>query len=357
MKKWNSAFAPKNVFFLLLLISIILSTSIAYAQQSQPGSQNQEITWHEESSTIDLAHDAWMLAVRYRFEETLEDHAVAHDPTILSEIASLRGDKLRYFLDSNEAINQVETTMFPPASPDSLEEQQAVSMTYITLAEERELVEIATAMVFSEEKNAAALTDLHERERAYVENLQAILKALAEDKADSLFTAEYLAYRTTIIPFIESTGAELFNPSQQYVDMYQEYVGIDGGRETKGSEPSSTQSSRCSTTNTTDNWPSKSPIYSGNTGSTWYYRKASGQNDCDIWVRYYMGGALHYGQISAGTSSAQCVLDKTEQLAADWSESRVYNYVQYGRNRVEWGWPLGCSTTGYALMTATKWRP
>ena len=357
MKKWDLVFAPKRILVLLLLLlllfSIMLGASITYAQELQSGSRQEENARHVEEANTDKVYKVWMLAVRYKFEETIEEQEIAHDPSIMKEIASLRGDDLGYFLDSIEAINQVQTIMFPPSSPDS---KPTAS---ITVSEESELVKIVTVNVFSAEKEDIDLAERSERDQAYATELQAILNAIVKGNGNSFFTVKYLEYRARIIPFIEDTGTELFNPSQEAINSYLEYFGIDEA-ESVDLDPNHTQAFGCPTTNTIDNWPSKSSIYSGNTGSSWYEGSSSDQNDCDIWIRYYMGapiGGPHYGQISAGTTSAQCVLDKTAQLRGDWSGSLIYNYVQYGKNTVTWWWPLGCNTTGSALMSGTKWRP
>jgi hypothetical protein len=346
MKKQTLLFGLKSKFILFLLVSITLGVSFSYVQALHAVPEGVQ---SEKEADVDIVYDAWMLAVRYRFEETAEEYPVAHDPTIMEMIASLRGDELRYFLDSIEAINQVQTIMFPPSFPE-VEQTNGLA-----LPKERELVEIVTDVVFSKGGEDADLTQLGKQEQAYILELQTILEAIVKGNGDTFFNTEYLEYRARIIPFIEDTNAELFNPSQEAVDSYMNYFGIDD-EQSNDLDLNRTLAS-CSTTNTIDNWPSKSSIYSGNTGSAWYEGKASDQNDCDLWVRYYMGPAPHYGQISAGTSSAQCVLDKTSQLRGDWSGSMIYNYVQYGKNTVTWWWPLGCNTTGSALMSATKWRP
>lgn len=347
MKKRDIAFGYKALIVLLLVTGLILMVSVAYAQELRSGAVLKGNATYQAEPNIEKIYQAWMLAVRYRFEETVEE---THDPDILEEIASLRGDNLGYFLDSIEAINQVQTTMFPPSSMDSEWVES------LTLSEERELVEIVTATVFLTGRDSESITELSEREQAYIDSLLTFLTAIARDEGDSVFDAKYLEYRARIIPFIEDTGLELFNPSQEGIDKYLEYFQIDDVQ-TVDLDPSDAPEAECSITKTVDNWPSKSSSYYGTTGSSWYETMETSQTDCDIWVRYYMGGALHYGQISAGTSSAQCVLDKTSQLAGDWTSSMIYNYVQYGKNTVTWWWPFGCNTTGSALMSATKWRP
>ncbi len=321
---------------------MMLGVSVVYVQALQVESGN--IQSEEVFNTV---YDAWMLAVRYKFEETPAEYDITRDPK-MKMIANLRGDDLHYFLDSVEAINQVQTTIFPPSSPYT---EQTKGM---TVSEEGRLVEIVTANVFATEKGDGNLEGLSEQEQAYITELQTILNAIIEGYGDEFFTAKYLEYRTKIIPFIEDTDAELFNPSQKTIDSYLEYFDI-GNEQSVDLDPNRTLTSGCSTTNTIDNWPSKSSVFSGNTGSSWYEGKASDQNDCDIWVRYYMGSIPYYGRVSANTSAAQCVLDKTPQLRGDWSGN--FNIIQYGKITVTWWWPFGCNTTGNALRSATKWRP
>lgn len=347
MKRQDIIFTRKSMFVLLLLTSIMLFTSIAYAQELQSKSGEIESTNHQEGIQANTpVYDAWMLAVQYRFDELPEDAEIVQNPLILEQIAYLRGDELRYFLDSIQAINRVENTLFPPSSPNSQED------TEMTISEQRKLVDIATANVFSQRKEQE--TKLNEREQVYVTELQAILDAIVKGNGDTFFTANYLEYRAEIISFIEDTGAKLFDPSQEAVDAYLEYFGIDDEQFVDLSLNLALRAS-CTKTYTIDNWPSKSTTYSGNTGSSWREAKAHDQNDCDIFISYYMGSTPHYGVISANTSSAQCVLDKTSQLRGSWSGN--FNNVQYGKNTVTWGWPFGCNTTGNALRGATKWRP
>ena len=351
MKEHDLVFTPKSIFILLLLMSIMLVTSITYAQELQ--SSGVENTNQEELEANTPAYNAWMLAIQYRFDELPEGAEIVQDPPILKQIANLRGDELRYFLDSIQAINQVQNTLFPPASPNSKGDMGMI------ISEQRKLVDIVTANVFSTTGgNDTSLTKLSERDQVYVSELQTILEAIVKGNGDTFFTANYLAYRTEIIPFIENTGAELFSPSHEAMDKYIEYFGSEN-KQLTDLDPTSESRQGCSITNTVENWPSESSLYYGNTGSSWYEGQESdpNQTDCDIWIRYYMGPTVHYGQISAGTSSAQCVLDKINQLTGDWSNSMIYNYVQYGKVRVTSGWPLGCNTTGSDLMSATKWRP
>lgn len=343
----------------VLSLYAMLDRSLLFAQDLQPQPdqlENEELV--EEQANKAKMHKAWELAVRYRFEELVEEQEIAHDPDIIRDIAGLRGDDLGYFLDLIEAINQVETTVFTPISLDSLDSAEAVS---ITISEERKLVEIVIANIFSNKIANVDLTKLSGHEIAYLEALQPVLNTIAQGRGDLIFPENYLAYRTGIISFIEDTDAELFSFSQETIDNYLKYFNITD-KELVDLNPNRTDvqiyaPTSCSTTNTIDNWPAKSSTYSGNTGSAWYEGKASDQSDCDIWVRYYMGPTVHYGRVSAGTSAAQCVLDKTSQLRGDWSGSNVYNYVQYGKVTVTWWWPFGCNTTGSALMSATKWRP
>lgn len=347
MKEQDLVYAPKSIFVLLLLMSIMLVTSITYAQELQSG--GVENTNQEKTETDTPAYNAWMLAIQYRFDELPEEAEIVQDPPILKQIANLRGDELRYFLDSIQAINQVQNALFSPASPNSEEDMG------MTISEQRELVDIVTANVFSTKgENDTSLLKLNERDQVYVIELQTILEAIVRGDEDTFFTTNYLAYRAEIIPFIEDTDAELFNPSQETVDEYLKYFGIDDEQSVDLSL-NHTLRAACTPEYTIDNWPSKSATFSGNTGSSWREAKAHDQSDCDIFVSYYMGNTAHYGVISANTSPAQCVLDKTNQLRGSWSGN--FNNIQYGKKTVTWGWPLGCNTTGNDLRSGTKWRP
>lgn len=347
MKKWNMP-ATKSMVILCLLITMMLGTSLVYAHSAQLVS---ELPAMEERIVNETIYDAWLLAVRYSFEPIAENYDITQDSKMES-IANLRGDDLRYFLDSREIINLVQTLTFPPSSPNSSNEMEAM-----TVAEQRSLVEMATNKVFFSRVETEGLSNLDELSRSFVLNLQSYLQALVEGEGDTLFTAQYLRHRTEIISFIENTGARLLDPNPQFLDSYLEYFDIEDKQEIH-LDPGYMPESTCQTTNTIDNWPSKSSSFVGNTGSSWYEGKASDQNDCDIWVTYYMGPTLHYGKVSANTSAAQCVLDKTTQLRGDWTGSSVYfNNIQYGKITVTWWWPFGCNTTGDALRSATKWQP
>ncbi len=241
MKKHAFMFAYKSKFIFLLLVSMMLGVSVAYAQILQVESESIQ---SEGGLSVNAVYDAWMLAVRYKFEEIPVEYDITRDPK-MKMIANLRGDDLRYFLDSVEAINQVQTTIFPPSSPYT---EQVEGM---TVSEERRLVEIVSANVFTTEKGAGSLEGLNEQEQAYVTELQTILNAIIKGYGDEFFTAKYLEYRTEIIPFIEDTDVELFNPSQKTIDSYLEYFGIDS-EQSVDLDPNRTLAARCSTTNTSN---------------------------------------------------------------------------------------------------------
>lgn len=335
---------------MFLLVFMMLGASLAYAQAVQFDSRVAQI---EHSQHEDVAYDAWILAVRYNFEPIAEEYEVNFDPKMRA-IASLRGDGLRYFLDFMQAINQVQTSLFLPLLPDSVQAQG------LTISEHRELLEIVTANVFLDGTGIIYPRELSERDQAYVMDLQTLARAIVDGTGDEFFTAEYLKYRAELKAFIGHTGAELLNPSPEYLDAYLEYFDIENEEALDLELNGSVQTFHCyDTVHTIDNWPAKDSTFAGETGWTWYEAKASDQTDCDIWVSYYMGPALHYGRISAGTSPAQCVLSKFSQLRADWTGNFpvYFNNVQYGKTRVTFPWPFGCSTTGEAVRAGTKWRP
>jgi hypothetical protein len=294
MKRQNSTFKPKiHVFTLLLLAGLIVGTSMTSAQELQLKPARVASFEREENPSTNVAYNAWRLAVRYRFEEIPDNYDINRDPK-MGEIWGLRGDGLRYFLDFIEAINQVQTIMFPPSSSSSAPTQS------MTLHEERELIEMVTDRIFFRGLNTQRMQVLSEHDKAYVAELEMILNAIVEDVGDSFFTPEYLQYRAEIIPFVEATGAELFNPSQEAIDRYLEYFGIDD-EQPVDLDPNRTPLASCTTTYTIDNWPAKSTIFSGNTGSSWREAKANDQNDCDIFVSYAMNTTPQYGRISANT--------------------------------------------------------
>jgi hypothetical protein len=320
-------------------ITVAINDNEIHAQESQ----NPRF---EESIGSDTIYNTWILAVRYRFEEISDNYSINQDPK-MKAIWNLRGNDLHYFLDFIEAINWVQTIVFPASSSNS------ESVQNITLAAERELIEVVTAQVFSSDLDAQNKEDLSETDKVYITELEIVLNAILQGDGDRYFTPEYLQYRDNIIPFIEDTDAELFNPSQEAVDEYLKYFGIKDEQSADLSLNQVLQS--CTTVYTINNWPAKSATFSGNTGSSWREARAHDQNDCDIFVSYYMGSTPYYGRVSANTSSAQCVLDKTSQLRGAWVGN--FNNVQYGKITVTWGWPFGCNTTGNALRSATKWRP
>lgn len=335
------------LFALLLSSGFVLNPPAIFAQRMQIEPGQPEIVKIEEPPNMDLLFNVWMLAVRYRFEEIPDNYDISQDPK-MQEIWNLRGNDLRYFLDSIEAINQVQNAMFPPVASDT---ETASS---ITLAQEYKLIEIVTESLFAKGSETQNSKRLSESDKAYIKELGMVLNAIMRGDGDGSFTQEYLEYRDQIIPFIEDTEAKLFNPSQKFVDNFLEYYALDDEQSIDLSL-NPTPLADCTTTYTIDNWPSQSSAFSGNTGSSWAEAKAHDQSDCDIFVSYYMGSIPHYGVISANTSSAQCVLGKNPQLRGSWSGN--FNRVQYGEISVTWGWPVGCSTTGNALRGATKWRP
>lgn len=338
--KWQS-------LILLLSVGLMVSASMAFAQESQRKSGQGEGFAREESQSKGSAYNAWILAVRYRFEEIPGNYDINQDPK-MGEIWSLRGDDLRYFLDFIEAINQVQNIMFPPSSSENTRTQS------ITLDEERELIGIVTEDVFFRGANNRTIQASSEHDKVYVAELSMILNAILNGDGDKFFTSEYLQYRTGIIAFIEDTGSKLFNPSEEAIDHYFEYFSINK-EEVMDISPNLAPEAACEITYTIDNWPAKSTIFSGNTGTSWREAKAHDQTDCDIFVSYPMGTTPQYGRISANTSSAQCVLDNSPQLRGAWVGN--FNNVQYGKVTVTWVWPFGCHTTGNALRQATKWRP
>lgn len=340
MGKQVFTFLIKNRFVILLIGGILLGISNAYVHaQVEPEDINSGIKQDE-------VYEVWLLATRYKFEVVPS----GYDQELDSKnemIASLRGDNLRNFLDFIEAVNQAQNTVFPPSSPNSKPPE------IISVTEEKRLVEMVLANVF-DAVDYGDSEDLNELEWEYVLELQTILETIIEGDEDKVFSEKYLNYRRDIILFIEDTDIGLFTPSQRAVKSYLEYFDIEN-EQSIDLDPNPTLAAGCSVTNTIDNWPSKSTVFSGNTGSSWHDGIASDQTDCDIWVRYYMGSTPHYGIVSANTSDAQCVLDKTAQLRGDWTGN--FNNVQYGRNTVTWWWPLGCNTTGNSLRAGTKWRP
>ncbi len=160
-------------------------------------------------------YEAWTLAVRYKFEEISGEHEA--EP-ILKAIAKLQGDEIRYFLDSVEAINQVQTTMFPPGSS-----KEVKPVKIMTPAEERHLVDIVTESVFSKGDQSIDSLDLNAQEQTYVRELRERLRAIVGGDGDTLFSAEYLAYRTKVIRFVEETGTQLFDPSPETLERFLKF--------------------------------------------------------------------------------------------------------------------------------------
>ncbi len=343
---FNRLERKKVMVFLLFVLMVTLAVAANASANESPQAQNSS----EQESIMSTLYPSWLVAVDYKYKkfESGED-IVEHQ--VFQPLSQLRGSSLRYLLDSLEIINMAQNDTFP-ASP--LDASQQVR--YLSSEQEQEIVMLVASTVFDTEQDGL-VSKFDPVSLRYYTLLESSLRMVVEDTADEeLFSDSYLAYREMIVQFVNDTNTDIFTPSQSdyAVAKLEHYLEAQDSSVDVYFPQQRENRSSCPTVHTIDNWPAKDNYYAGNTGSSWHEGRASTQNDCDYFIRYFTGGLPNYGIVSPITGDTLCVLNKISQLTG--SHFGNFNNIQYGKKTVTWSHPFGCSTTANSVRANTKWR-
>ena len=198
----------------LLLVSVAFGISMVYSQPLAHPQVNGNVELDEKEEPFEGAYDMWYLALRYNFEEITEENTY---DSVMKEIADLRGDRLRYFLDFLQARRQTEMAMscigaYPPM---------------MTISGNWELHQIITATIFPDVVEAYNHRSFKEDELAYATQLQEVVGAILAGNGDDFLDSTYVeAIRPTMISFTEDTGVGLFGA--EYAESIFDYLEQNG---------------------------------------------------------------------------------------------------------------------------------
>lgn len=332
-----------------LLISVALLCALVVVSVRNSAAQTDSDTTISPERMSEILD----MAIHYNYNETDERYSFETDP-VMQEVWKLRGEELRLYLDFDEAFELVSDEFFPPVgvgvsgNPNQEEVTSAIRVTSVLNRQKQsEIINIAQERVFG--TGIGPYVALNELEQSFLNAVQVRLEAVSTGQSETLFSSAHFQRREFVVHAIEKEGYRLYMDVDE--DLMARAEALE--REIEAQE-AATENQSCGALPKGAGFEIDYYHNQGNTGYYWFYAKDGDDPDCDVFIAYPMSSQGH--KVDYVASKGECVLQKAGghggRIGGYWNGSSLH-YGVYSTERVEWGWPVGCNTSGGVVQQST----